>query len=324
MSQEIDEFDFLEQENSSLSAKKSQNRNSKEPKTFIENIRQISPNKKIFILSNKNNSVSMGDFVSLIMQKKLIARALVAKTNSGLAGLKILKIYNPRLWKKLYKKGSVHLLKGDDSYYLAQLRESKKKKKESDQKKSLIRGTEDLFNETIVLDEEKEFEDSDKNRKIKSDNLISVHFGRIEGVSTSGNPKEYNQLSIHWAYQLQENIFIEASYGQNIIRDFPAMGLDSKLSNFVLKAKYAFNTPLNTILFPYLGYQVINASSPGEGVYTTGMTEADIAAETALMNSLRKKAFIFGATVLKKLVPGWFTRLDLGTDFYSLGFGLEF
>ena len=324
MSQEIDEFDFLEQENSSLSAKKSQSRSSKEPKTFTENIRQISPNKKIFILSNKNSSVSMGDFVSLIMKKKLIARALVAKTNSGLAGLKILKIYNTRLWKKLYKKGSVHLLKGDDSYYLAQLRESKKKKKESDKKKSLIRGTEDLFNDTIVLDEEKEFEDSDKNRKIKSDNLISVHFGRIGGVSTSGNPKEYNQLSIHWAYQLQENIFIEASYGQNIIRDFPAMGLDSKLSNFVLKAKYAFNTPLNTILFPYLGYQVINASSPGEGVYTTGMTTTDIETEAALMNSLRKKAFIFGATVLKKLVPGWFTRLDLGTDFYSLGFGLEF
>ena len=324
MSQEIDEFDFLEQENSSLSTKKSQNRSPKEPKTFTENIRQISPNKKIFILSNKNSSVSMGDFVSLIMQKKLIARALVAKTNSNLAGLKILKIYNTGLWKKLYKKGPVHLLKGDDSYYLAQLRESKKKKEESHKKKSLIRGTEDLFNDTIVLDEEKEFEDSDKNRKIKSDNLISVHLGRIGGVSTSGNPKEYNQLSIHWAYQLQENIFVEASYGQNIIRDFPAMGLDSKLSNFVLKAKYAFSTPLNTILFPYLGYQVINASSPGEGIYTTGMTAADIAAEAALMNSLRKKAFIFGATVLKKLVPGWFTRLDLGTDFYSLGFGLEF
>ena len=215
-------------------------------------------------------------------------------------------------------------MKGDDSYYLAQIRESKKKKKALEKKKSLIKGTEDLFNDTIVLDEEKEFEDSDISRKIKSDNLVSVHFGRIAGVNTSGNPKEYNQLSIHWAYQLQENIFIELSYGQNILRDFPAMGLDSKLSNFVLKAKYAFNTPLNTILFPYLGYQVVNASSPGEGVYTTGMTTADIDAEAALMNSLRKKAFIFGATVLKKLVPGWFTRLDLGTDFYSLGFGLEF
>ena len=51
MSQEIDEFDFLEQENSSFSTdKKSQDRNPKEPKTFTENVRQISPNKKIFLL----------------------------------------------------------------------------------------------------------------------------------------------------------------------------------------------------------------------------------------------------------------------------------
>ena len=159
---------------------------------------------------------------------------------------------------------------------------------------------------------------------IKSDNFISLHIGRIPGVNTSGNPKEYSQLSVHWTYQLQDNVFVEASYGQNIVRDFPAIGLDTKLSNIVLKAKYSFIAPMNSILLPYVGYQILQASSPGEGVYSTGMTQQDIDAETRLMSSLRKKAFIIGATVLKKLVPGWFTRLDLGTDFYSLGFGLEF
>jgi hypothetical protein len=265
--------------------------------------------------------MGIGDFVSLILDKKLVARTLVAKTKSNLAGLKILKIYNPLLWKRLYRKGEVQILRGDDSYYLAQIRDSKKKKKESIQRKNLIKGTNDLFNDTMIEDEEKEFKDEDKKRRVKVDNLVSINFSRIAGINTSGNPKEYNQLSVHWAYQLQENIFVEASYGQNIIRDFPALGLDSKLSNLVVKAKYAFNAPMNSIVFPYLGYQIINASSPGEGVYTAG---ADLDTEARLMNSLRKKAFIFGASVLKNLVPGWFTRLDLGSDSYSLGFGLEF
>ena len=57
---------------------------------------------------------------------------------------------------------------------------------------------------------------------------------------------------------------------------------------------------MNSIIL-HIGYQIIEASSPGEGVYSTGMTQQDIEAETRLMNSLRKKAFIFGASVLKVL-----------------------
>ena len=323
-SQEVDEFAFLEDNTSSSSSFEQTLPHLTPPKTSTEKIQKTSPNKKIFLISNKNSSLSPGDFISLILNEKLIARALVAKTKSQMAGIKILKIYEMKLWKRLQPKRQVELLKGDDSYYLTQLALSKKKKLKKKKSESLIKGTEDLFNDTVILEEEKEFDDVDKKRKIKSDNFISLHIGRISGINTSGNPKEYSQLSAHWTYQLQDNIFVEASYGQNIIRDFPAVGLDTKLSNIVLKAKYAFIAPMNSILFPYVGYQILQASSPGEGVYSTGMTQEDIDAETRLMNSLRKKAFIFGASILKGLVPGWFTRIDVGTDFYSIGFGLEF
>ncbi len=323
-SQEVDEFAFLEDNTSNPTNFENALPHLTPPKTSSEKIKKTSPNKKIFLISNQNSSLSPGDFISIILQKKLIARALVGKTKKQLAGIKIIKIYDPKLWRRLEAKKQVELLKGDDSYYLAQIALSKKNKLKKKKSVSLIKGTEDLFNETVILNEEKEFDDIDKKRKIKSDNFISLHIGRIAGVNTSGNPAEYTQLSAHWTYQLQDNIFIEASYGQNIIRDFPAMGLDTKLSNIVLKAKYAFIAPMNSILFPYVGYQILQASSPGEGVYSTGMTQQDIDAETRLMNSLRKKAFIFGASILKSLVPGWFTRIDVGTDFYSIGFGLEF
>ena len=323
-SQDIDEFAFLDDNTPSSSDYEKTLPHLTPPKTSIEKIKRTSPNKKIFLISNKSSSLSPGDFISLILNKKLVARALVAKTKREFAGIKIIKIYEPKLWKRFAPKRQVELLKGDDSYYLTQLALSKKKKQKKKESESLIKGTEDLFNETVILNEEKEFDDIDKKRKVKSDNFISLHLGRIAGVNTSGNPTEYTQLSVHWTYQLQDNIFVEASYGQNIVRDFPAVGLDTKLSNIVLKAKYSFIAPMNSILFPYVGYQILQASSPGEGVYSTGMTQQDIDAETRLMSSLRKKAFIFGASILKSLVPGWFTRIDVGTDFYSIGFGLEF
>ena len=323
-SQEVDEFAFLENNTSNTTSLETTLPHLAAPKTSSEKIKKTSPNKKIFLISNQNSSLMPGDFISLILNKKLVARGLVGKTKRQLAGIKIIKIYEPKLWKRLEPQRELELLKGDDSYYLTQLALSKKNKQKKNKPESLIKGTDDLFNETVILDEEKEFDDIDKKRKIKSDNFISLHIGRVPGVNTSGNPVEYSQLSAHWTYQLQDNIFVEASYGQNIIRDFPALGLDTKLSNIVLKAKYAFIAPMNSILFPYVGYQMLQASSPGEGVYSTGMTQQDIDAETRLMNSLRKKAFIFGASILKRLVPGWFTRIDVGTDFYSIGFGLEF
>ena len=60
--------------------------------TFSETIKIISNSKKIFILTNNNQQLGPGDFISLALENKLAARALVAKVHQGQVGIKILKI----------------------------------------------------------------------------------------------------------------------------------------------------------------------------------------------------------------------------------------
>src|SRR5690606_5797144 len=60
---------------------------------FIETIKIISNSKKIFILTNNNQQLGPGDFISIALDNTLAARAVVAKTHQGQVGIKILKIY---------------------------------------------------------------------------------------------------------------------------------------------------------------------------------------------------------------------------------------
>ena len=62
--------------------------------SFAETIKIISSSKKIFILTNNNQQLGPGDFISLALDDKLAARAVVAKTHQGQVGIKILKIYS--------------------------------------------------------------------------------------------------------------------------------------------------------------------------------------------------------------------------------------
>jgi hypothetical protein len=66
---------------------------------FTETIRIISRSQKIFILTNTNQMLYKGDFITLILnEKEPVARALVGKTYDGSAGIKILKIYSLKNW----------------------------------------------------------------------------------------------------------------------------------------------------------------------------------------------------------------------------------
>ncbi len=69
--------------------------------TFAETIKIISASKKIFILTNNNQQLGPGDFISLALDNKLAARAVVAKNHQGQVGIKILKIYSVSQWSKL-------------------------------------------------------------------------------------------------------------------------------------------------------------------------------------------------------------------------------
>ncbi len=284
------------------------------PALVKEKILKLSPSRRIIALSNQNSSYSEGDYISLILSEKLVVRCLVAKLDNNQAGVKVVRIYDTSLWKQIRPRAEVQVIRGDDSYFSA---EKKKERAES-----LIEDDEDLYNDTLLTEES--FEEEDTKRLIKNDNVISFFLGFVEGPSADGGMRRYRQMNGAWMYQLTDNFWGEISYGQNIINDYPNLGLDTKLTSVSAKVKYTIPAPSYSYLQPYVGYQMVGASSPGAGV-EDGNTRVDILnLELDRVEDLKRQSAIFGITVFKRLVPGWLARLDLGSDLVSLGFALEF
>ena len=293
------------------------------PNLVAETIRVISPSKKIFILTNENKTFSKGDFISLLLGNKLVCRALVAKTTDDqLSGIKIVKIYNVTLWKQMAVGKEVLVLKGDDSYY-SNLEKNPKDPATDAKNNSKVQDEEDLFNSTTLNDDDLSLEETSK-RLIKTDNLISAGIGMISGLDVDGSTKRYTHMNASWGYQLSDNIWAELGAGTNTITDFPSVGIDTRMVNFTGKVKYTFNAPFYSYLMPYVGYQVINVNSPGAGVDNGESLPEELEQELLLVDDLKKSSVIFGVTVLKRIVPGWFIRADLGTDILNAGLTLEF
>ena len=293
------------------------------PNLVAETIRVIAPSKKIFILTNENKTFSKGDFISLLLGNKLVCRALVAKTTDDqLSGIKIVKIYNVTLWKQMAVGKEVLVLKGDDSYY-SNLEKTPKDPVTDAKNNSKVQDEEDLFNSTTLNDDDLSLEETSK-RLIKTDNLISAGVGLISALDAEGLTKRYTHMNASWGYQLSDNIWAELGAGTNTITDFPGLGIDTRMVNFTGKMKYTFNAPFYSYIMPYAGYQIININSPGAGVEDGESTPEELDQELRLVDDLKKSSVIFGVTVLKRIVPGWFIRADLGTDILNAGLTLEF
>jgi len=298
------------------------------PPLALETIKTISPSKKIFILTNLNQSFSNGDFISILLANKLVCRALVAKTNNEkLSGIKIIKIYNLALWKQLSEGREVLILRGDDSYFSAKEKTPSKEASKKAKNSTKLQTDEDLFNSTTLEnnDDDLSLEENSK-RLIKPDNLLSFNVGLISSKDIDGAATKYTQISGSWGYQISDNIWAEAAAGTNTIRDYPFTTLDTRLVNLEVRAKYTLNAPFYSYLQPYFGYQTILANSPTAGVDPGdgSRTAEDLANELQLVQDLRKSSVIFGVTYLKRIVPGWFFRADLGTDILNGGLSIEF
>ncbi len=287
------------------------------PTLVTETIQKISPTQKIFIITNNNNSYFSGDYVSIVFKNSLVARAIVAKQQDSISGIKILHIDSTPLWKLMRPGLEVQILRGDDSYF-------KRKTLSEVLAQTSIESEEDLYKETNLLEDDLSF-DENKDRAIKTDNIVTANVGFVAGVKRVDDKIEaasYMQPYFSWAYQLGDNIWGEFSYGANNIDNFPWSGLGTRLSNITVKLKYSIATPFYSYIFPYFGYQKTSSYSPSGGKGDISTEQATI--EKNLLNELNKDNFIFGATLLKRLVPGWFFRIDVGTDILGGGFGLEF
>lgn len=307
------------------------------PALVTETIKKISPSKKIFILTNDGQSYSRGDFISLLSANQLVCRALVAKTSDNkIAGIKIIKIYSLNLWNQLSVGKEILVLKGDDSYYskAKEIVADDKKAKDKGKKKdddSKLQGEEDLFNSTSLSnsDDDQSMEESTK-RLIKPDNLLALNYGLIQAKDSTGATVRYGHINGNWAYQLTDNVWGEIGLGTNTIRDYPnangAGGLDTRLVSYTLKLKYTINAPFYSYVMPYVGYQIVTADSPGAGVYDASQPENStvLAKEVQLVNDLKHSGPILGLCFLKRIVPGWFMRADLGSDIIGAGLSIEF
>lgn len=285
---------------------------------FNETIKIISGSRKIFILSNNNQQLGPGDFISLALDNNLAARAVVAKVHQGQVGIKILKIYSLTQWSKLRRNLEVQVVRGDDS----QFNKKPVVQETAAQSESIIKSEEDLFNTKVTIDDEGIFEET-SNRHIKPDNVVSLSGAFLEAseIESKGGKVRSNEFGIGWAHQFTDNYFIEAVYGRATFNSYPNDGIQTLVNHLTGRLKFNIKGPLYTFFMPYIGYHSYTVSSPEAG--DSGNPTIDQEEEDAI-NNLRKSGPIFGVTVLRRLVPGWFVKADLGTDIINVGFAIEF
>ncbi len=286
---------------------------------FTETIKVISHSKKIFVLTNNNQQMGPGDFISLALDDKLAARAVVAKNHQGQTGIKILKIYSLAQWGKLQRNMEVLVIKGDDSMF------GKKPEAPPVDTTAKIKNEEELYTGDVVIDDDLDLMSENKNRHIKPDNLVSASGGfyNVDEVKTKGGQRRAIEFNLAWAFQFTDNFYIEGLYGRASVNDYPGDGAQSVINNFTARIKYNFKGPLYTYFMPYVGYQSKSISSPtaGKGVNNTQQQNDE---ELEAVQNIKKAGPVVGVTVLRRLVPGWFIKGDLGTDTMNLGFAIEF
>ncbi len=283
---------------------------------FTEYIKIIGNSKKIFIMTNNNANLNAGDFITLVYEKKCTARALVAKNNKELIGIKVMKIYSLMQWARIKKGIGLQILKGDDTTYC----NNKAVVKKDDG--TGIKNSEEVFKESSVFQDPSGPDLNDyAERNLKTDHLLSGGFGMLNSLGTRGEATKYLNFNGSYSYQFMDNIYIEGLFGQSSISKFPSGSSITTIFNMEGRLKYNFKTPYYTFFLPYVGILYKSVSSPTAG--QTGDPATDIAQKN-LIASMSGYKFTFGATLLRRLVPGWFARADISLEYMSAGFAIEF
>lgn len=283
---------------------------------IMESIRIISGSKRIFIITNNNQMLSPGDFISIALNDKLAARAVVAKIHQGQVGVKILKIYSMAQWTQLRRDMEVQIIRGDDSQF-------EKKALPAPETTPRIRNEDDLYTGDIMIEDDLSAFDENKARHLKTDNLVGLIGSYLDAaeIESQGSNRRSVMVGLSWAYQFADNYYFEGLYSRASFNDFPNDGQSTVVNNMVGRLKYNIKGPLYTFFQPYVGFRAQTVSSPDAGK----SIDLNIAAqEEDAISKLEKSGVVFGVTVLRRLVPGWFVKANVGSDIVNLGFSIEF
>lgn len=292
---------------------------------FSETISTISSNKRIFIITNSNQKLIMGDFVSFIIDDELVARALVVKTRDDRSGLKLVKIYSQGKWSSLTTGMNINIIRGDDSYYLSQL----KKERESilspstetaaKTSNSLDLGQRDLTSdEALILGSEFNLDNNKSHlRKLDADHLLYFTVGNMRSLGAEGSEDTYLHYRFGWGYQVFNNWFTDISYGHSTIKKYPASDIDTSLNTITIKFGYIFQLPVHSFLYAYGGLYNNIAIAPGAG---EGVSDAQAQDESEKVRDLEGIGYLGGISFYKRLVPGWTFKID--ADLKNVGAGI--
>lgn len=288
------------------------------PELFGESIRIISRSRKIFVITNTNQMMSKGDFITITFDESSpVARALVAKNHDGLVGIKIMKIYSLQRWTKLHQDMDVKIVKGDDSFLFKKKTEQPKNSIASEK----IDAEEDLYNDKF-LDGSDENLNNNAKRLIKPDNLVGFSWGFPSYTDIDDNVIRVNELGVQWGYQFLDNIWAEGGFEFARINNFPNSNIQTTTNTISLKLKYIFNAPMNSYVLPYVGASstsvASNKASAGQ------VTDTVSALEDNIISDLQGNSFIIGVTLLTRMVPGWFIKADLSLNSFNFGAAVEF
>lgn len=283
---------------------------------ILETIKIISGSKRIFVITNNNQVLTVGDFISIALDDKLAARAVVAKIHQGQVGVKILKIYSMAQWTKLRRDQEVQIIRGDDSQF-------EKQAIPQAPSENKIKNEDDLYTGDVMIEDDLSVFDENKNRHIKPDNLVGLHGSYLDAaeIASQGSNRRSMMIGLSWGYQFADNYYVEGVYSRASFNDFPNEGKSTVVNNLVGRLKYNIKGPLYTYFQPYVGFRMQSVSSPDAGK-TADLSIA--AQEDEAISKLEKSGAVFGVTVLRRLVPGWFVKANVGSDIIDLGFSIEF
>lgn len=283
---------------------------------ILETIKIISGSKRIFVITNNNQVLTVGDFISIALDDKLAARAVVAKIHQGQVGVKILKIYSMAQWTRLRRDQEVQIIRGDDSQF-------EKQAIPQAPSENKIKNEDDLYTGDVMIEDDLSVFDENKNRHIKPDNLVGLHGTYLDAaeIASQGSNRRSMMIGLSWGYQFADNYYVEGVYSRASFNDFPNEGKSTVVNNLVGRLKYNIKGPLYTYFQPYVGFRMQSVSSPDAGK-TADLSIA--AQEDEAISKLEKSGAVFGVTVLRRLVPGWFVKANVGSDIIDLGFSIEF
>ena len=99
-------------------------------------------------------------------------------------------------------------------------------------------------------------------------NAQNLHLGAMYERSSANmmdrSSSTANSYGVALGYKFYKNFIVEGRYTEGLYRDFPADGIDTKLTKYMVNFKYDYETSLRNIhLWPYLGYQMRSVYSPG-------------------------------------------------------------